>query len=269
VLSDQSGNPTAFNLLAKEYSTYRPAYPDLCLQVLQVYLGSSSLPLTEPRLAVDVGSGTGIWTRQMRQALDYHWRVIGLEPSEAMLAEAYRYSGGPSIEYIQGIAERMPLEGSTVSCIVAAQAVQWFDRNAFYREAHRVLCAGAVLAIIQNNRQWRSSPLLAQYEDLLERYNPEYNRGYRSIDFPAEVASTGLFIDNAFLSCDWTRVVTFDFLMGLSASSTKGRRVIEVIGEQEFSQRLWEIFRDHCDGHQHATMQYQTELYLFRKQCGR
>ena len=57
-----------------------------------------------------------------------------------MLAQA------PNIEYQQAAAEHTGLPDSSVDLITVAQALHWFDLDAFYTEARRVLRPGGTLA---------------------------------------------------------------------------------------------------------------------------
>ena len=67
-----------FTGLAKDYSQHRPDY---CPSVLNALLGLLEKPVTEVDF-VDVGAGTGIWTR-MVQAMDVR-SVTAIEPNDDM-----------------------------------------------------------------------------------------------------------------------------------------------------------------------------------------
>ena len=59
------------------YARYRPGYPDDMLRFLRTLVG---LPAT----VADIGSGTGILTRQL---LDNGYALYAIEPNEAILAD--------------------------------------------------------------------------------------------------------------------------------------------------------------------------------------
>ena len=93
-------------------------------------------------LAVDVGCGTGLSTRALRAVAQ---RVIGVDPSPAMIAQAERPEG---VTYTLGRAERLPLADDAADLIAVSQAIHWVeDRPAFFREVHRVLRPGGFLTV--------------------------------------------------------------------------------------------------------------------------
>lgn len=173
-------------------------------------------------LLVDVGAGTGISTRALRTAFGPEPEIIGVEPGVAMLAEARRAEGPrPTVEYREGTAEAVPVGDGTASLVMAAQAVQWFDRPAFYREAVRLLRPGGTLALLQNDRDLSASALLCDYEDLLERYGDGYSRYYRAFDFPAELAEVDGLGEAQDIQTPWTRTLTRAEFLGLARSSSR------------------------------------------------
>ncbi len=96
------------------------------------------------------------------------------------------------VSYRVALAHASGLPSSTVDLVTAAQAVHWFDRDAFFREARRVLVPGGVIAV------WCYSLLEIDddvdrlvrrfYEETVGPYwSPErrlVDEGYRRIDFP-------------------------------------------------------------------------------------
>ena len=99
--------------------------------------------------------------------------------------------GGAGICYAVSPAEDLPLTGDSTDIITVAQAVHWFDRPAFFREALRVLSPRGVLFLIEKNRNWKRSAFLAAYEDLLEELSPNYSRHYRGFDGAGEAKQAG------------------------------------------------------------------------------
>jgi len=80
-----------FSDRASYYAKFRPTYPEELLAYLRGFF-----PL--PAVVADIGSGTGILTRQL---LDHGYIVYAVEPNEPMRAEAERalktYSGFHSV----------------------------------------------------------------------------------------------------------------------------------------------------------------------------
>ena len=116
----------AFNELSSVDSRVPPDYP----VALWVALRDAVTDCPVPQVAADVGSGTGISTRQLATAL-HDWRVIGVEAGEAMRAQAAEDSCGRDIEFVRGGAEEMPLVAASVGLVVAVQILQWLDRSLF------------------------------------------------------------------------------------------------------------------------------------------
>lgn len=110
---------------AKAYALYRPHYP----RTLFSHLANIA---PDRELAWDVGTGSG---QAADELVQYFNRVIATDASEAQLSEA---SPHPKIEYRVKTAEDSGIEGETVSLITVAQALHWFDLEAFFREARRV-----------------------------------------------------------------------------------------------------------------------------------
>ena len=74
---------TRFNAVADDYAAARPDYPPA---LLRWFCGA--LRPGEGQIVGDVGSGTGIFSRQLRQALPAATELIGVEPAAEMRAQA-------------------------------------------------------------------------------------------------------------------------------------------------------------------------------------
>lgn len=116
---------------------------------LQRAVGSellSRLPLTgaTPSRWLDLGSGTGYFSRQLAQHLPGS-EGIALDIAEGMLRHA-RPSGGAEY-FVAGDAERLPLQEGCVGLVFSSLAVQWCaDFASVLSEAQRVLQPGGVFA---------------------------------------------------------------------------------------------------------------------------
>ncbi|WP_419864931.1 class I SAM-dependent methyltransferase [Candidatus Poriferisodalis sp.] len=229
----------AFNELAGAYSRARPGYPESLWAGLRARLDGRSVP----QLAVDVGSGTGIATRQLALILP-EWRIVGIEPGEAMRAQAMSDSRGAAVEFRVGTAEDLPLEDASAGLVIAAQALHWFDHRRFYTEARRVLAPGGVIGIIQNDRALRQLPLFEDYESFLEEHSPGYTRDYRSFDVVSELSEAG-FDDVARSATEWARPLTHEQFIELARSSSQMHTVVKLLGEEETTRRLRTLLGQH------------------------
>ncbi|HVE78686.1 MAG TPA: class I SAM-dependent methyltransferase [Gemmatimonadaceae bacterium] len=123
-----------FSGTAAGYATFRPRYPD----ALFSYLAGVA---ARRGLVWDCGCGTG----QAATSLARHFaRVVATDASVAQVAHAAR---DPRVAYAVARAEESPLPSGAADLVTVAQAIHWFDLEAFYAEARRVLAPGGVLAI--------------------------------------------------------------------------------------------------------------------------
>jgi len=164
-----------FGATAEDYSLHRPTYP---AELLAWIFAAPGLP--SPAEVADVGCGTGISTRLLAAAGHL---VVGIDPNEEMLAHA-RAAGGP-VRYQQGEAAATGLPERSVDLVTVGQAFHWFDVPAALAEFRRVLRPGGWCAAFWNVRD--KSPLLLEYEEVLQRYSTEYESRPRPADALARI----------------------------------------------------------------------------------
>lgn len=139
-------------------------------------------------LAWDAGCGNG----QASVALAAHYaRVVGTDPSAAQIANA---QAAPNVDYRVERAEACSLPDASADLVTVAQALHWFDLDAFHGQARRVLRPGGVIA------QWSYADCRIDaaidavknrlYVDVLDSYWAPERRlvesGYRELAFPFE-----------------------------------------------------------------------------------
>ncbi len=101
------------------------------------------LPALEPARWLDLGSGTGHFSRALHARFPGSGGVA-LDIAEGMLRHA-RAQGGAG-DYIAGDAERLPLRDGCLDLVFSSLAVQWCDFAAVLAEVRRVLRPGGVFA---------------------------------------------------------------------------------------------------------------------------
>lgn len=102
----------------------------------------SRLPAVSPARWLDLGSGTGYFSRALAQRFP-HSQGIALDIAEGMLNHA-RTMGGAQ-QYVAGDAESLPLRDACVDLLFSSLALQWCsDLGAVLAEAGRVLKPGGV-----------------------------------------------------------------------------------------------------------------------------
>jgi SAM-dependent methyltransferase len=122
-----------FSTQAADYARYRIDYPAELYDWL--------LPQVADReRAWDCATGNG----QVAVVLaDYFIRVNATDLSEKQLAQA---APRPNIHYQTATAEQTPFPDGRFDLITVAQAVHWFEPDAYHAEVRRVARPGAVLA---------------------------------------------------------------------------------------------------------------------------
>jgi SAM-dependent methyltransferase len=123
-----------FSKLAAQYSAFRPQYP----AALFDYLAGLC---DERRLVWDCACGNGQATGALADRFD---SVIGTDASAQQIAAAQPH---PNVVYRVASAENSGLEPLSVNMVTVAQALHWFDLDAFYREVNRVLRVWGILAV--------------------------------------------------------------------------------------------------------------------------
>jgi SAM-dependent methyltransferase len=132
IASPQAGFKDHFSAVAATYASARPDYPDALFTWI-----ASIAPAREQ--AWEAGCGSGQASRGLAVHFD---RVFATDPSAAQIAQA---TGAASITFAVEPGERCSLSDASVDAVCVAQALHWFDRDAFFAECARVLRPGGVL----------------------------------------------------------------------------------------------------------------------------
>jgi demethylmenaquinone methyltransferase/2-methoxy-6-polyprenyl-1,4-benzoquinol methylase len=96
---------------------------------------------------LDVATGTGLVARALMRR--YGCSVVGLDQSAEMLARA-RALVGPSVELVQGEAERLPFEDASFDALTFTYLLRYVDDPAAtVRELARVVRPGGRIAMLE------------------------------------------------------------------------------------------------------------------------
>jgi SAM-dependent methyltransferase len=127
-------NAALFVPVAREYADFRPGYPpELFEWLARASAGRNA--------AWDCGCGSG----QASLALAEHFeRVLATDAAPEQIAAARAH---PRVTYSVAPAEASRLPASSVDLVTVAQALHWFDVDAFHLEVRRVARPGALLAV--------------------------------------------------------------------------------------------------------------------------
>ncbi|MCY9803805.1 class I SAM-dependent methyltransferase [Vibrio scophthalmi] len=119
-----------------EVSTHYAAYrPPIHRQILAKVLPSDIVFLT----GLDIGCGTGVSTQALS---DYCQQVVGIDPSEAMLAQAVPCA---SISYKLGDGESIPQHNDSIDIVTFAGSLYYAKSDLLVQELLRVCRQNALV----------------------------------------------------------------------------------------------------------------------------
>ncbi|MDF3079422.1 MAG: class SAM-dependent methyltransferase [Sphingobacteriaceae bacterium] len=168
-----------FSKQAEIYSKFRPGYPEELFRYIATLV-------KEKNVAWDCATGNG---QAATELANYFDRVYATDISEKQLANAV---DKPNITYIKESAENSSFDDDQFDLITVAQAIHWFNFDAFYKEVKRTLKPAGIIAVIgygmlqgddQINREidYFYKDVTGPYWDAERRYLDE---AYQTIPFP-------------------------------------------------------------------------------------
>lgn len=168
---------TYFARQADSYKGFRPTYPTELFEWLRVISTGST--------AWDAGCGSG---QASITLASYFPHVIATDSSQSQIALAPAKS---NIDYRCESASRTAIESASIGLTLVAQALHWFDLDAFYAEVRRVSMPNAPLVALTYNLiaiDGVDEVIRHLYFDVLGPYWPAERKhvesGYREINFP-------------------------------------------------------------------------------------
>ena len=174
------------------YAQYRPTYPQAFIDYL-----FSDVGMSKSSSIADIGSGTGILTKQL---LEEGCRVFAVEPNTDMRATAEatlsRFIGFISVK---GTAECTTLESNSVDFVTVAQAFHWFDRRRFKAECIRIVRPSGKVVLVWNNRD-TACDLVRENETVIRKYCPDFKGYSGGMDIGGDESVFHDFFDGAYES---------------------------------------------------------------------
>ncbi|MCL2056968.1 MAG: class I SAM-dependent methyltransferase [Oscillospiraceae bacterium] len=159
-------NTEKFSGKGAVYAESRPAYPQAFIDYLYTDIG-----ITPDSIIADIGSGTGILTRQL---LEKGSKVFAVESNADMRANAQSaLSRFDNFTSVNGTAENTTLDGHSVDFVTVATAFHWFDRQTFKAECKRILKDGGKVIIVYNSRDEESS-LVKKFYEVNREFCPKF-----------------------------------------------------------------------------------------------
>ena len=160
--SDHVSVADHFSTRAAAYAAYRPRYPKELFAFLATLPGSREL-------AWDCATGNG---QAAIPLAEYFTQVLATDLSAAQIANAEHH---PRVEYRVAHAHASGLRSHSADLVNVAQALHWFDLDAFFTEVCRVLAPGGILAASSYGSAVIDSPTLAP---ILSRFELEHLGDY-------------------------------------------------------------------------------------------
>jgi ubiquinone/menaquinone biosynthesis C-methylase UbiE len=231
----RSAQANSFGAAASIYERARPTYPDAAVDWL--------LPAGNPKV-VDLGAGTGKLTRMIAaRGLD----VTAVDPSAGMLEQLRK--AVPGVPTLQGSAERLPLQDSSVDAVLVAQAWHWVDLAPASVEVARVLKPGGRLGLIWNHRDERVD-WVRELGDIASNSGSDHNdMDASNPQFGAQFGQIEYFVT------EWRMPMTPDSLVELIAS----RSYVIIASEAERAAKTAEV-RGLLDSHPQLAGRAHFEL---------
>ena len=201
--------------LAAEYARHRPGYgPGVPGALAEFATGAGGVA---PLDVVDVGAGTGIWTRMLARL---GCNTTAVEPNDAMRTHGRRGNGGLAIHWCAGTAEQTGLAQGACDLLTMASSFHWADFELASAEFVRVLRPGGVFAALWNTRRVELNPLLVEIEELLQRMVPGLERMSSGRSRFCEgllerLAASGVFTDVGYLEEQHVERMTPERYLGI------------------------------------------------------
>jgi SAM-dependent methyltransferase len=176
-----------FGQAARDYAQHRPGFPTTFFDHVKGF----GIGVAGQRV-IDLGTGTGTLACGFAKR---GCKVVGLDPSPEMLAEAARVATevGLSVRWVRGGAERTGLRDE-FDVVCAGQCWHWFDRPRAAAEAKRLVRAGGHVIIAYFSYLPLPDTVGAATEEIVLQYNPTWKwAGHdgRHLEFVADLLAAG------------------------------------------------------------------------------
>lgn len=249
-----------FSTLATHYAKYRPGYSK---SVLSAILGIVDKPVEEIDF-VDVGAGTGIWTRLVAQ--QNCKSVIAIEPNEAMRSEGINCNGNLKIHWQAGSAEITHLPDNCADLVSMASSFHWAEFDIAMNEFHRILKPNGHFVALWNPRFLDESPLLLDIENYITTLQPNIKRvssgKSKHVDELAKrMEKCSLFKDLIYIEGKHTVTLNKEDYIGVWKSVNDIRAQL---GEEKFNQFL-NYVSEKLSSYSTIECCYQTRAWILQK----
>lgn len=262
VITDKPEVCHRFDANSGGYARFRPHYPgELVRPLVQRIV---AVPAAVGALVLDVGCGTGIFTRQLAALLPDTMPILGIEPAARMRELAMAAQSRHRVEYRDGLAEALPVKAEAARAVTAATAAHWFDLPKFFTEAARVLVPGGILGIIEYVRDVEHSAAADTIEAFLRREGGP--RVYERPDYANELRTAEAFALSDISTHEVTMPLNLEGFIGLALSSSHANAVIAKLGAEATRAALAELGSGLAEPDGAIRYGYRFQLFVAARQ---
>lgn len=198
-----------YSALAAHYERRAP-YHAGTIQALQEHGAPAS-----PAAVVDIGAGTGRFTRML---IDAGYTVDAVEPNAQM--RALGLDTAANARWHDAMAENTGFPSDAFSLVTFASSFNVVSAQAALAEASRLLVPGGALVLLYNHRDL-DDPQQREVEACIRRHVPYFDTGSRRQDPAPQIAAHGVFGEVVALSLRLQhRLSGAEFVEGFRAHAT-------------------------------------------------
>jgi ubiquinone/menaquinone biosynthesis C-methylase UbiE len=224
-----------FGSVSSSYAKFRPTYPAALFDWLASAVAARGT-------AWDCACGSGQASVDLAARFD---RVIATDASAGQIESATPHA---RVEYRVAPAERSGLPAASVDCVTVAQALHWFDLDAFFAEVRRVTKPGGALVVwsygVPRLENAKADALVQTFYSVTvgPYWPPEraiVEAGYDKLPFPFEEIP----VPELAMTADWPMAQ----LLGYFASWSATARYVAAHGRnpvREFAEELTPAWGD-------------------------
>lgn len=259
-MTSNADRARSFDAWAPDYDRFRPGYPDELFDEIATWLALPARPLV-----VDLGAGTGLATLAMARR---GWRLTAVEPGRPMLdvLRARASDEGLVLATVQAHAEETGLDPASVDLATAAQAYHWFDTPRALAEIERIVRPGGGLAVFWNVRDAASSPLLADYNALLESHGIDADTRLpgKNLETARHIREAGGFEEPEFVQVAHAVETTSEAFIGLAFTKSYVR-ALPPDGQARLADELAALIERHAAGWPSFVVPYVVDCWIARR----